>query len=75
MDPETKKLLEQNLELAEENNRLLRGLRTSNRLGLVFKVVYLAILAGGAVFAYYHAEPYIKSFLNAYQAFSKFIGK
>ncbi len=68
MDEELKELLEKNLALGEENNRILRGLRTSNRIAFIYRLVYIVIFAGGAVYAYYYAKPYISNIVQTYQS-------
>lgn len=67
MDPEIKELLEKNLALNEENNRLLRGLRRSNRIGFIWKVVYLGVFLGGAAIAFQYVEPYYRQAMDAYK--------
>ncbi len=66
MDPEIKELLEKNLALNEENNRLLRGLRRSNRLALVWRVIYIGIFLGGAALAFTTLKPYYEGVKQTY---------
>jgi predicted MFS family arabinose efflux permease len=66
MDEEIKDLLEKNLALAEENNRLLRNIRTATRLGIVWKVIYLAFFIVSALFAFSFLKPYLNEIHDAY---------
>ena len=47
-----RELLKRNLELTEENNRLLRKMRRGAIWGGIFKIVWLAILIGVPVYVY-----------------------
>lgn len=59
MGPETRNLLEENLRLAKENNRLLRALKRAQTIGLIFKILWIAIFIGIPVALYiYVLEPY-----------------
>ncbi len=68
MDQEIKELLEKNLALSQENNRMLRGIRFTNRLHLVWTVFYLAFIIGGLVVAFNFFAPYIQSVQGAYES-------
>lgn len=71
MDPDIKELLEKNLALNEENNRLLRGLRRSNRLAFVWRVIYIALFLGGAAFAFTFLRPYYEGVKGTYDSIIK----
>lgn len=47
-----RELLRKNLELTEENNRLLRKMRRGAIWGGIFKLIWLAILIGLPVYVY-----------------------
>ncbi len=66
MDPRDREMLEQALELAEENNKLLKRLYTSMWWSRITRVLYWVIIIGTAVGAYYYVEPYLNSILKLY---------
>ena len=66
MDPEAKKLLEENLKLSQENNAILHKLRRSMQIRRVMSIVYWVFIIGSAVGAYYFIEPYVGSVRDAY---------
>lgn len=66
MEDEIKALLLRNIALTEENNRLLRNIRTATRLGVIWKVVYLAVLIGSALVAFNFLQPYISQIQDVY---------
>lgn len=68
MDSEIKDLLERNIELNEENNRLLRGLRMTNRLSFLWKLVYMVIFFGGAALAFNYVRPYLEQAKASYDS-------
>ena len=58
MTPEEKSLLERTLKLSEENNVLLLGLRRSNRVSMVMRVLYWVAIIGLSFGAFYLIQPY-----------------
>ena len=66
MDPESKELLKANLELSQENNKMLHAIRRSMQMSRVMSFVYWAFIIGSALGAYYIAQPYIDQVLNLY---------
>ncbi|PCI29553.1 hypothetical protein COB55_01885 [Candidatus Wolfebacteria bacterium] len=67
-DPKEKKLLERIAKLTEENNRLLRKMRTSQVIGRVMTIVYWLIILGVGVGLYHVIQPYLQSLLDAYSS-------
>ena len=71
MDPqieELKEMVRQNTALAQENNKMLRAMRSSQRWSSVLRVVWwLTILGVSGAFYYYYVAPYIKQLLQIYQ--------
>ncbi len=61
MSPEERELLTHSIKLAEENNKMLRGMRRSARIGSVIRIIYWIIIIGGTIGAYYIVQPYIKT--------------
>jgi len=68
MEDEIKALLLRNIALTEENNRLLRNIRTANRLAIIWKAVYLAVLIGSAFLAFNFLQPYISDIQDTYSS-------
>ena len=68
MNPNEKELLEKTYKLSEENNNILKGIRSSNRWSTFFKVIYWTILIGIAVGAYYYVQPYVDLAFKAYKS-------
>ena len=59
-------MLERAVTLAEENNHILRGIRRTNRLGLVWKICYWTVIIGASVGAYVYIQPYIGQLTGMY---------
>ena len=59
MDPESKRLLQNTLALVEENNKMLRKVRRSQKITTFLRVVYWVITIGIAVGAFYFLQPFI----------------
>ena len=70
MDNETRELLEKNLALSEENNRLLRSIRNSNRINALFKFIYIFVIVGGGFWAYQYLQPYLDQAKSSYESLS-----
>ena len=66
MDPESKKALEETLELTRENNRMLHSMRRSMRLARMMSFLYWALIIGTAFGAYYFIQPYIDQLMGVY---------
>jgi hypothetical protein len=49
MDSELKQLLEENLRIAQENNDMLRSMRSSARWRLVWTIVFYAVIIIGPI--------------------------
>jgi hypothetical protein len=64
-EEEIKALLKRNLELAEDTNRILHGMRRRAFLGTLFTVfLWLAFVIIPAAAFYYYAAPYIGQMQN-----------
>jgi len=59
MTPEEKDLLTKTAKFAEENNKILRGIRRSSRFSFFFRVFYWIIILGSLLASYYAIQPYI----------------
>ena len=66
MSEEEKELLKRSVDLAEENNSMLRSIRRSMRLARFMSILYWVFIIGSAVGAYYLIQPYIDSITGAY---------
>ncbi|MBX4210645.1 hypothetical protein KW783_01605 [Candidatus Parcubacteria bacterium] len=69
MTPEEKEMLERALNLAEENNKMLRGMRRSMRVGTILRVVYWIIIIGLAFGSFYFLQPYLNQLGEVYTGF------
>jgi hypothetical protein len=68
MDSEGNALLRRLLEVSEENNKILKGMRRSARYRTVFAILYWIVAAGLFAAAYYYIEPYITQLWDVYRA-------
>lgn len=59
MDPESKKLLEQTLDLAKENNEMLRKVRRVQKMTIFFNFLYWFLIIAIAIGALYFIQPFI----------------
>ncbi len=66
MLPEERELLEKTLALAEENNKILQGIKRSMRIGRWWKIIYWTLVVGTALGAYYFIQPYIDQVISVY---------
>ena len=66
MSEEERELLKRSVDLAEENNEILRAMRRSMRMGRIIKIVYWTLLIGTAIGAFYFLQPYIDQLGQAY---------
>lgn len=66
MDPESKKLLQETLELTKENNQMLQSMRRSMRIQRAMSFVYWIFIIGSAVGAYYFIQPYLEELIGVY---------
>jgi hypothetical protein len=71
MEQDIKELLQANLEVSKENNKILRKMQGAQRWAQVIKVAYwlvmIALLAG----AYYYVQPYVKKIMDIVPGLSK----
>lgn len=66
MDPEIKRLLEQNLALAKENHQLLKAIRRASWLSFVWKlIVWAAIILAPLYFYQKYLGPIVAQFEGA----------
>ena len=65
-------LLEENLKLTKENNKILRGLRRTQRLGIVFTVFKWLIVISLTLGTYYYLQPFLEQLLQVYSGLGDF---
>lgn len=61
------KQLNELLDLTRENNKILKGMRSSNRWGSFFKFIYYGLIMGLMVSSYYFIQPMIEPLLKTFQ--------
>jgi hypothetical protein len=66
MTPEERKMLEESLTLARENNDIMKRMWRSTRVGRAIKIIYWVVIIGASVGAVYFFQPY----LDAVKGFS-----
>ena len=71
MDAESKKLLQDTLELSKENNQMLQSMRRSMRIARLMSIVYWVFIIGSAVGAYYFIQPYVDEVIGIYGSTSE----
>ena len=67
MSPEERSLLERSLELAEENNRLLKRVDRRARWSNVWGFIKLVIIALPLMIGYFYLEPYLNQAVANYK--------
>jgi hypothetical protein len=68
MDDELLSSIKEVKAIAEENNKILRGMRRSARIGAVWHFFYWILIIGSAVASYIYLQPYINGLTNAYKS-------
>ncbi len=65
---ELKELVQKDIRLAEETNKMVVGMRRSARWGLLFQVLYWLLILGALGASYYYVQPYINKVFEVYQS-------
>ncbi len=65
-DPQSKKLLEDMLALAQENNRILHYIKRDIRIGRAMRIIYWGFIILSFFGAYFFIQPYLGNLLNIY---------
>lgn len=68
MTPEEKELLEKTHLLAEENNKILVGIRRANRWGIAYKVLYWVVVLAVSYGAYVYIQPFVDQIVDSYKS-------
>ncbi len=66
MNPEERALIEETLAISRENNKILKSIRRSARIGQLMQITYWLLIIGASVGAYYFIQPYLEQLLGAY---------
>lgn len=66
MDEESKRLQIETLELARENNKILRKMRRSQQIAGVMRALYWLVIIAVTVGVFYYLEPYINQLKDVY---------
>lgn len=66
MNPEERELIEETLAISRENNKILKSIRRSARIGHIMQILYWLIIIGVSVGAYYFIQPYLEQLLSIY---------
>jgi hypothetical protein len=67
MNPEEKQMLEETLELSQENNKMLKHIRRSQKMAAVMRIFYWVLVLVISYGAYTFAEPYVNQMINIFQ--------
>ncbi|MBX4195365.1 hypothetical protein KW796_00150 [Candidatus Parcubacteria bacterium] len=67
MNPEDKVLLERTLKISEENNKLLRSMRSTARWAVLWGIIKIIILIVPFVIAYFYLEPQFGSISDSFR--------
>jgi len=67
MDDELLGAIKEVKALAEDNNKILHGMRRNARIARVWRIFYWLIILGTGVASYYYLQPYINSMTQAYK--------
>ncbi|PIQ35556.1 MAG: hypothetical protein COV32_02355 [Candidatus Yonathbacteria bacterium CG10_big_fil_rev_8_21_14_0_10_43_136] len=55
------------LEIARENNKILRGMRRSQHWSSLFRLVYWTTILGSIFGVYYYFQPTIQKYMKTFQ--------
>ncbi|MDP3902198.1 MAG: hypothetical protein Q8Q21_01255 [bacterium] len=73
-ESDIKKLLKENLELSQENNKMLKKMNRARIFGNVFWVVKWVFIIGLSYGAYVYIQPYIEKMIGAAESISTGVG-
>lgn len=65
-DEDLRELVKKTLALTQENNRMLRGMRSSVRWGRFFTLLWWGVILASTGVAYYYLQPYIEQAQQIY---------
>jgi hypothetical protein len=67
MNPEEKRLLERTLKLSEENNEILRSMRSKFRWAILWGIIKFVIIVIPLIIGFLYLEPYFGSFAETFR--------
>lgn len=70
MDPESKKLLENTFILAQENNKMLRKIRSVQKWSIFWSWLKIIVIIGITLGSFYFLQPYINKIVDLYSSIS-----
>lgn len=73
MEPKDRDNLHRALELAEENNRMLKKISRSMRWAKVFRIVSAVVIIGASVGVFYFIQPVLDQMFSVYGGFRDLI--
>ena len=74
MEQEERSLLEENLRMSRENNKLLLKVYGIQRWAQITRVIYWFLIIGISIGAFYFIEPFLSSLGSAYGVDTSSIG-
>lgn len=75
MDPEIKQLIEANLKLSRENNKMLKKMRGAQKRAAFFAILKWIIIVIILVGGFYFLQPYFQVVQDLYQQIQTTIGQ
>jgi hypothetical protein len=66
MDPETKAILSQTLELSKQNNLMLQQIVRAQKIAKIYRMVYWGIIILFTLGSYIFLQPYLGNLLSVY---------
>jgi hypothetical protein len=70
MDPESKKMIEETFYFAQENNKILRKIRSVQKWDIFWSLLKWFVVIGIALGSFYYLEPYVNKIMNFYGSIS-----
>ena len=70
MDPESRKLLQDTFELAQDNNKMLHSIRRSQKIASFMRAFYWLVIIAVSVGSFYYIEPYLNKAMGLYNSVS-----
>lgn len=68
MDPESKELLQNTLEITEENNKILHKIRGVQKRESIWRVVKIIVIISIAFGSFYFIQPYLNKVMDLYNS-------
>jgi hypothetical protein len=65
---ELKELVQENIELTQRNNRMLRKMKAAMNRAAIARIIYWVIILGTMLGIYYYLQPVFETFTERYEA-------